>query len=179
MRTRNLKLGVSAAACAMLFIGVPAMAKDKAPDRRASALQAVIDCRALTDAAARLACYDAAAAKMDEAESHGDIVVIDRAKAAEVHRQAFGLPVPSLDFVIKALAPGEADRLEGTVKARRPDPGGRWTLTLEDGAVWRQIDGDLAPPPHVGSKVSIRHGSLGSFLMNVDGQPAVKVHRDQ
>jgi hypothetical protein len=27
--------------------------------------------------------------------------------------------------------------------------------------------------------VQIRHGSLDSFLMNVDGQPSIKVHRDQ
>jgi hypothetical protein len=173
-----MRISPAIAAC-LLAAALPALAKETTPDRRAAAFQAVLDCRSFSEAGARLACYDAAAAKMDEAESHGDIVVIDRAKAAEVHRQAFGLPVPSLDFVTKALKPGEVDRIEGVVSGLRADASGRWTFSLEDGAMWRQIDGDLLRPPRVGSKVSIYHGVLGSFLMNVDGQPAVKVHRDR
>jgi len=77
------------------------------------------------------------------------------------------------------LNPGDVDQLEGVVRSLSADASGRWTVGLEDGAVWRQIDGSLFRPPHVGSKVRIRRATLGSFIMNVDGQPAVKVHRDR
>lgn len=146
---------------------------------RAPAFQAVLDCRKVTDDAQRLACYDAAAAKMGQAETQGDIVVIDRAQASAAHREAFGLHVPSLEFVTRALRPEEVNRIDGIVDTARADQNGDWTFILEGGAVWRQISGDLYRAPHHGSKVTIRRGSIGSFLMNVDGQPSIKVHRDQ
>jgi hypothetical protein len=145
----------------------------------ATAFQAVLDCRRITDNAARLSCFDAAAADMDKARVAGDIVVIDRAQATAAHRETFGLPVPSLDFITRALKPDDVDRLMGVVRSTRADANGHWTMSLEDGAVWRQIEGILLRPPHVGSKISIRKAAMGSFLMNVDGQPGVKVHRDK
>lgn len=165
----------------LVLAGAPALADPKAGPGagRAAAFQAVLDCRGLADSAARLACYDAAAARMDAAEAKGDIVVVDRALATTVHREAFGLPVPSLDFLTRMMPPGDVDRVQATVRSARADPYGKWTLTLEDGAVWRQIDGDLGRSPKTGSKVSIRKGAVGSFLMNIDGQTAVRVHRDR
>lgn len=173
---RHLAALVGAAAAGAL--PVLAHAAEPSP-QNAAAFQAVLDCRKVADGAARLACYDAAAATMGDAEKRGDIVVIDRAQASAAHREAFGLPIPSLDFVRKALKPEEVDRLEGVVKAARVDVNGKWTIALQDGATWRQISGDLMRPPKAGSKVSIRKGTLGSFLMNIDGQQAIKVHRDQ
>lgn len=172
---RRTFAALTAAAAASL----PALAHAAETPARAEAFQAVLDCKKVADPGQRLACYDAAAAKMGEAETKGDIVVIDRAQASAAHRQAFGLSLPSLSFVTKALKPEEVDRLEGVVKSARADINGKWTLVLEDGARWRQISGDLMRPPKAGSKVSIRRGTIGSFLMNVDGQQAIKVHRDE
>jgi len=165
----------------LLAAAIPpaAQAKDKAATDRAPAFQAVLNCRAIADGVQRLACYDAAAGKMGEAETHGELVVIDRDQASAAHREAFGLPMPSLSFITKALTPDEVNRIEGVVDAARADINGRWTFTLEGGQVWRQISGDLYKAPKHGSKVVIRGGSLNSFLMNVDGQPSIKVHRDQ
>jgi len=175
-----MKLGTAGVVVAALVVAAPAAAKDNdAPKGKAAAFQAVLDCRGVADNAARLACYDAAAGGMSEAETKGDIVVIDRAQASAAHREAFGLHVPSLSFVTRALKPEEVDRVEGVVDTAHADRDGRWTMKLQDGAVWRQISGDLARGPHSGSKVAVRKGSLGSFLMNVDGQPSIKVHRDE
>lgn len=172
---------LSASIVSALVLGAPlvAEAKDKDVADRAPAFQAVLNCRAMTDSAARLACYDAAAAKLGEAETHGEIVVIDRAQATAAHREAFGLHVPSLSFVTRALKPDDVNRVDGVVDSFRTDINGRYTFVLEGGAVWRQISGDLYHSPKHGSKVQIRHGSLDSYLMNVDGQPSIKVHRDQ
>ena len=170
---------LGAALALLLLPAAQAHGAPKAENGRAAAFQAVLDCRDVADSAARLACYDAAAGRMSEAERKGDIVVVDRATAAAAHREAFGLPVPSLDFLTKAMKPSEVDQLEGVVRSARADIDGHWTLALEDGAVWRQIDGNLGRDPKAGSKVVIRKGAIGSFLMNVDGQHAVKVHRDR
>lgn len=178
--SRPSRLAAIAALTAVAFAAPKlALANDDATKARAAAFQGVLDCRGVAEDAARLACYDAAAARMTEAESRGEIVVIDRAQAQTAHREAFGLHLPSLNFVTRALAPEEVDAVEGVVRALRVDRNGFWTFTLEDGAVWRQIAGELYHPPKVGSKVVIRRGVLQSYKMNVDRQPSIKVHRDQ
>lgn len=157
---------------------IQASAKERSAEHP-EVFQALLNCRAISESAQRLACYDAAAGKLGEADTHGEIVVIDRAQATAAHREAFGLHVPSLSFVTRALKAEDVNRVDGVVDSFRADLNGRWTFVLQDGAVWRQISGDLYHPPKHGSKVQIRHGSLDSFLMNVDGQPSIKVHRDQ
>lgn len=168
---------LAAATGAAALAATSSLAADN--DHRARDFKAVLDCRGVADPMQRLACYDAAAGRMSDAEAKGDIVVIDRAQARAAHQQAFGLALPSLDFVSKALKPGEIDQVQSSVRAARRDPYGHWTLVLEDGAVWRQIDGDLNIDPHAGSKVVIHRAALGSFKMNIDGQPSIRVHRDE
>lgn len=179
--TRNAHRSALALVSLALAAALPGLswAKDAPADDRASTVQAVLNCRPLAEPTERLRCYDAAAGRLGEAETRGDIVVIDRAQAAAAHRQAFGLTLPSLDFMVRAMKPEEADSITGVVSGARADAGGKWTLSLEDGAIWRQIDGDLGRPPRPGSKVTIRKAAVGSFKMNVDGQPAIRVHRDQ
>jgi ABC-type amino acid transport substrate-binding protein len=174
-----IRLTSASGLLALTLAAAPALAAPAAAPRLAPPVQAVLDCRAIADNTARLACYDGATSKLGEAEKQGEVVVIDRAQANAAHREMFGFSMPSLDFVNRALKADEVDRVEGVVRSARADSNGRWTVALEDGAVWRQIDGQLMTDPKPGSKVAIRKGSLGSFLMNVDGHTAVKVHRDQ
>ena len=171
------RLEAAAVALVAAALALPVCASE--PPARAASFQQVLDCRAVKGDAERLACYDAAAGRLDAAETRGDIVVIDRAQASAAHREAFGLQLPSLDFVTKALKPDEVSVLTGSVRGARADVNGNWTLSLEGGAVWRQISGQLLKAPRAGSKVRIRKGMIGSYLMNVDDQPSIKVHRDQ
>jgi hypothetical protein len=144
------------------------------------AFQAVLDCRSVTDDARRLACYDAAAGRMETAAAKGEIVVVDQAKAREARTQAFGLSVPSLDFLTRGLKANDVERVEGVVTAVNRDASGRWIMQLADGAVWRQISNEvLARDPKPGTKVSVRKALAGSFMMNVDGQAGIRVHRDR
>lgn len=172
-------LAASAALAVAGALLVLAHQASAAESRHAEAFDAVLKCRTITDSAQRLACYDAAAGQMGEAEKKGEIVVIDRAQAKAAHREAFGLHVPSLDFVNRALRAEEVDAIDGVVASAQADANGKWTIRLQDGARWRQVSGDLARAPHSGSQVKIRKGSIGSFLMNVDGQQSIKVHREE
>jgi hypothetical protein len=188
MKTSSAILSLSVAVLAAAGM---AAAAGKAPSKakRAAALQAVVDCRAVTDRDARLACYDKAAASLDEAESSGQVVVVDREQARQVRREVFGLQLPSLDIfnlagggkAASAIAKGDdVDRLAATVKSAFREGSGRWVIELDTGAVWRQIeDSDVQVDARAGSKVEIRRASLGSFFLKVDGQPAFKAHRDR
>ena len=156
--------------------------------KRAAVLQAIVDCRPMTDTAARLECYDAAAAKLDQAEASGQVVVVDKEQVHQVRREIFGLQLPSLDVFSLgggkgAAAIDKADDVENVVeKVKQAEllKSGKWSVEMESGAVWRQIDtNEITRDPHPGSKAEIRKASLGSFFMKIDGQPAVRAHRDR
>jgi hypothetical protein len=169
----------AAALSALALAGAAAGAPPKA-EGRAGLLQGLIDCRKLTDAAARLACYDAAAGAMDQAEAKGDLVVIDREQARSVRRQGFGFNLPSLSLFERGETPEEVDRVVLTVDSARRDGSGKWILRMEGGQVWRQIDtGELGRDPRAGSTVRVRRATLGSYLLSVEGaRGGIKVHRD-
>jgi hypothetical protein len=143
-------------------------------------LQAVVDCRQVADDAKRLTCYDAAITGMTKAEESGDLVAIDREQRSKVRRQAFGFALPSLDLLEQRGAKPEAlDHVDETLAAAWHAADGKWMLRMQDGAVWRQVDDyDLSREPHPGSAIVIKNAMLGSFMMKVDGQPEIRVHRE-
>lgn len=146
---------------------------------RAEAVQSVLDCRALTDGAKRLACFDAAVAAMESAEAKGDLVTMDREQRREVRRQAFGLSLPAFTLFDHGEKGEDADRLTAKVADASRNGAGRWVIRLEGGATWRQIDDtDLYKTPHPGSSAVLRRAALGSFFMKIDGDSAFRAHRD-
>jgi hypothetical protein len=147
---------------------------------RAAVLKAVVDCRTVADSAARLACYDAAAARLDEAEAKGDVVVLDRQQTREARREAFGFTMPSLAIFGRGEPSEQADRASYTVERAWTTADGKWAVEMDTGAVWRQIDVvDLRHAPHKGSTAEIRTAALGSYFMKIDGQLAMRAHRDK
>lgn len=152
----------------------------QASEKRSAIVQKLVDCRKLTDDAARLACYDQAAAAFDQAEAKGDVLVIDRDQAREVRKQAFGFTLPSISLFEKGGTKEEVDQTDGVIASARQDPGGHWVIKLEDGAVWVEVSaGELFRTPKPGMKVRIKKASLGSFLMVIENQGGFKAHRVQ
>jgi hypothetical protein len=158
----------------------PVLAKDIKPEGRAAAFKAVTDCRTVSDPNARLACYDEAVGKLDQAESSGQLVVLDREAAKEVKRQAFGFSIPSISLFSKGEKEEDIDRLADTLKSARERADHKWVFELQSGGVWRQIDtSQFVNDPKAGDSVEIKRAALGSYMLKVNGkQPAVKVHRD-
>lgn len=162
-----------------VLAAAPVLAAPVDTPTRAPAMQKVLDCRALTDNAQRLACYDAAVNAMETAEKTGDLIAIDREQRRTVRRQAFGLQLPSLAIFDRGEKPEEADRITATIASAEQNPFGKWIFKLDDGAVWRQTgDGDLLKRPRAGAKAEIRKGVLGAFFLKVEGESAIRVHRD-
>jgi len=163
----------------LLSFGAGAWAQTPAPGT-AGAIKALSACRAETKDAARLACYDRAAAGLLDAERAGEVVVVDRAQANAARRQAFGFNLPSLNFLSQGARSPKLDRVELTLARVTTAPGGKLILRTEDGQVWRQTDTvSLGSPPRRGSKLVVRSAVLGSYFMNIDGQTAIRVRREQ
>jgi hypothetical protein len=152
----------------------------KGPDR-ATLVKALSDCRGIADPTERLACFDKAAAALDEAQAKGDVVVVDRKQVHEVKRQAFGFSLNALSIFDRAGVKDTADEsITATVKSAYRNASGKWVVTLDSGAVWRQIDDEeLSRDPKPGANVRVRRAVLGSYMMSVEGQPGLRVHRDE
>ncbi|HYE44477.1 MAG TPA: hypothetical protein VEA44_01755 [Caulobacter sp.] len=175
LRPKVLGIGVAALA---LAAATGAAAQQK-PAERAGALKAVVDCRAIQDPTARLACYDSAAAALDAAEAKGDVVVVDRQQMREARRAAFGFNFQMPSFMSRGEQPEELDRIESTIGSARQDPHGKWIIKLADGALWKQIDSEkLRKKPPPGAKVEIRTASLGSYFLKVEGLGVIRAKRE-
>jgi hypothetical protein len=168
------RLGTLVLAAAAL--GGAALAAPKS-EGRAAELQKLADCRKVPESAARLACYDAAAAEIDTAEAKGDIVVVDR---DQVRRQTFGFSLPSIPLFERGDAPAAVDRITGKVTAAHQSRDGAWVLELEDGAIWAQADSEPVPRGvKTGSTAEIRKSAFGGYFINVDKQRAFRATRSR
>jgi hypothetical protein len=163
-----------------LASSVPSVhAQTRASGDRPESYSAVTRCRTITDKEARLACFDAAVAKLETAIDKRDLVVVDREHIRQTKKTLFGLSLPDLNlFGGAGKDMDEISAIDGVVGGARMDENSAWILQLEGGATWRQIDSrPLALAPRRGSKVVIKKAALGSYMMRVDGQPGIRVRR--
>ena len=155
----------------------PALAKDKddVPPTPA-AYQALIDCKPLTDPAARLACYDLKVEAMAAAVRDKQLVIADRETMREARRGLFGLSLPHL-----RLFGGDDDvevikEIESTIKAVRSSSDGMPIFVLADDSRWKQTEGRNVFAK-AGDKIKIKRTPMGGYMASVDGQTGVRVTR--
>jgi hypothetical protein len=172
---------VTALAFAAAAVATGAQAAKKVDAPRAEVVQRLASCRTTADAAARLACYDAAAAAFDAAEQAGEVVVSDQRQIQELKRQSFGLNFSdALKVFDRGDKPVQVDEVTLTVERAVEDMDRRLTLYTTDGQVWRQTsEYDMPITVKKGSQARVTRGVLGSFFIKVDGQSAFRAHRDQ
>jgi hypothetical protein len=90
----------------------------------------------------------------------------------------FGFSVPSFGGLFGGDDRDEVRQIEAAVTRAYRNPEGGWTVRLADGSTWTQTDDSpIALGPRSGDKVVVKRGTLGSFIMNVNRQPGVKVRR--
>lgn len=174
-----------AIALGLLIAASAAGAAEKPPAPPPAVVQKLLDCRALTDAAQRLACLDAGTAALAAAVEKRDVVVADREQVKKARRSLFGITLPSFNLFgdgkdddAKNDEDGVLQQIEAGITATRPGPGNNWRFVLDDGSVWVQTDGKIFPrDPRPGMKIRIRRAAVGTFFANVDGQIAVRVRR--
>ena len=171
----------------LLLVGAPAVAmaqRDRqTPPPRPESFEALVRCRAITDSAARLACFDTAVAALQAAQERRDVVVVDRQQVREGRRRLFGLALPRIPIFGGGDDDDDNDQdavrsLESTITAVTQAGYGQYQVTLADNSVWVQTDNNtLAVPPRSGHPVVINRGALGSYMMRVRNQPGIRVRR--
>jgi hypothetical protein len=170
---------LAALALAVVIPPAASAAAPKQPQARPEAFEALVRCRAVTDDAARLRCFDSAAAALETAAERRDVVVVDRKQVREAKRSLFGLDIPNLNpFGGGTDEEEEIKSIDGVVASAYQDGNSRWVVRLEDGSSWAQTDNNpIVLRPRPGQKVKINKGALGSYMMRVNGQPGVRAKR--
>jgi hypothetical protein len=116
-------------------------------------------CRAQTDTAARLACYDRI--------ELGSTATVAPAAPALSPQESFGLPASPM--AVRA-APQQIESIDstvlGTFEGWRPNT----RFKLANGQTWRIADGSEAVlPPSTSQKVKITRNFLGTLFLQVEG----------
>ncbi len=165
---------------AFVFLGTAVSAAAAAPrahEAAASVITELTACKAVADNAARLACYDAAAGKLAEATAKGDVKIIDREDIRATRRSLFGFELPHVAFFkgddTAADTPSEIDT---TIKAIGGQAYGKFTITMDDDAVWQTTE-PLPRDPRIGMKVHLKRGALGNYFMTVGSMRSVRAQR--
>ena len=167
---------------ALLLSGVaavasPAAAQERAGDPPPAVFSRVTDCRAIQDDAQRLACFDREVAALAQAQATREVVVVDREAVQRTRRSLFGLTLPDVG---RLFGDDVDNEINSTVVAAQFNGIGMASIQIEGGAVWVQTEGrPISRRPRAGMPVQIRRGALGSYLLSVDGQRAVRVIRQR
>lgn len=160
-----------------LLIATGAAARPSVQTATPASVQALLACRAVTDSAQRLACYDRESGSVAQAISKKDLVVIDKARATQAKRSLFGFSIPDFGGLFGG-GDNDVKEIASTITKVSQDPYGAWVVSLADGSTWAQTDDSpLGLPPEHGQKVVVHRGSLGAFFLRVNGQPGIRVRR--
>jgi len=157
-------------------------------DATRDALADIVKCADIGDAAKRLECFDAAtmrgkaalaappqAAPVAKEKSLLDWFGFSKPEATKP--EDFGKPVPPPSATTNEITQISSPVLEFAKTAR-----GKALFVLENGQVWRQIDGDTTdvqpPAPGTTMKVTVEIAIFGSYNLTIEGRKyLVKVNR--
>lgn len=178
--TKPRAITIFAVLCGMIAAQAnPVSAKPQSENLPPETYQKLLQCRSTVDAEARLACYDSSVLALKQAQDRGELVIVGREEVREAKKGLFGLSLPD----IKLFGGGkqeEVNELEATIASARQYTPGRWRLTLEDGAVWDQVDDSvLVGTPSKGDKIVIRRAAFGSFKGRINNEPGIRLRRTQ
>lgn len=146
-----------------------------------SPLAPIYACSAETDAAKRLACFDAAVAALKQAEEKREVVAIDQATVRTLRREAFGFQLPSLPrLALPRLGGGGAqeaatadeppEEMTFAVESVGRGDNGKPLLRLTNGQVWVLVDDVRWTTPRTKPfNVKIERAALGSYLLQREG----------
>ena len=88
-RLKNVTLGL------LGVVGLTSLAL-AADEKGGPPLEGLYNCATITEATARLDCFDNAVANLQAAQSRGEVLAVTREEIQEVERDAFGFELPSL-----------------------------------------------------------------------------------
>lgn len=162
-----------AAALVAILSATPASAADEPP----AVIRALGACRAITDNAQRLACFDREASVLGQSIEKNEIVVLDKQAVNKTKRSLFGFTLPKLPFFggrdDDKTEEAEFHQIEAPIKTVSSTGYGRFRFTIDDGAVWQTTEG-LNAFPKPGQTVVIKKGVMGSYFIRFEGSRSVR-----
>lgn len=140
-------------------------------------------CRALSDPAERLACFDRTVAALAAARENGDITLLDRARVRATNRSLFGFTLPKLNLFGDRdgdpRAEGEVVReVESVIRDVAGAGPGLYVLRLADGSQWRLTE-TARFAPRAGETISIRRGALTSYRASIAKGRSLSIVRER
>jgi DNA primase large subunit len=153
--------------------------KDADAPARIASIEKLSACRAITDGAARLACFDREVAAFDTAVRDRKVAVIDQEDMRKTRRTLFGIALPRVKLFGDAEdGTPEIKEVTATIKATSQGEGGRIVFTLEDGAIWAQTDDyPVFYSVNAGQKVTLKRASFGSYFADFEKSVTVRAKR--
>lgn len=146
-----------------------------------TALRDVYACAPIAEESQRLACYDAAVGRLQQAETDGRVVTVDREQVATLERESFGFTLPSIGNLLRRNQPetAELDRVEMQVERvlRRGD--GTHSFVMTNGQTWTQVEAAPARNVEPGDSIAIRRAALGSFMLSPEHGRGHRVRRTE
>ncbi|WP_242097906.1 hypothetical protein [Sphingomonas sp. CROZ-RG-20F-R02-07] len=145
---------------------------------KAGEVAAIAQCRAVADSTARLACFDKAAAQLQQALDRKTLTVLDQEGVRQTKRSLFGFALPSIPLFGRSdeTKRDEFTEIETTATQVRSIGNGKFEFLLPDGAHWQTTD-PSSMDPRSGVKLRIKKGALGSYFMFVDHERPVRGRR--
>lgn len=136
-------------------------------------------CASITEAAARLRCYDAAFGS-PPAESSTERAGAEAPKLPPADpARDFGLTPAQRQAAASASRAADADSITVSVRSLRNRPTGEFVVTFDNGQTWVQREVNSRAVLRVGDTVTIRKAALGSYLLVTPDRIATRVRRLQ
>jgi hypothetical protein len=171
------------------------------PCTAAEPLAGVLACRAITDSAARLACFDRETAALASAPALSSAAApaapavaatpennAAPATASAAPRSASPVLDPQQSFGLSGSAiaaheeaagarPAKLAKIEGRIVALALTGEGRTMFTLDNTQVWRQLESDGDMLAKLGDSATVSRGLLGSYWLQLKNGRGCKVTR--
>jgi len=175
----------------ILALGAAALALPAGPAAaqadRTIVLNIMVECAKIDDPTARLACYDNNIRQVGGTIRNtvpGQTVrgISGGAAPIEGAQGARGFGAEDVEFARPGPAPrpaGQIDEIHPKVASVAPREPGIYRVGMDDGTMWEFAEGVSSQfrLPRRGDTIEIERGALGSYLMQIDGQPPVPVRR--
>ena len=154
----------------LLFVSGSALADDAA----------MLQCRAIAEVPARVACYDAIPVGV-AAPVAAPLAAVPTAPAAptpQQREQAFGMATIQAP---KAVVPEQDKSISSSIAGRFDGWSGNELIKLANGQVWRIVDGSSAVlAPTSDAKVTVERNLIGTYFLKIEGtNNSPKVRRVQ
>lgn len=151
----------------LLFVSGSALADDAA----------MLQCRAIAEVPARVACYDAipvgAAAPLS-----APVAAAAAVPTPQQREQAFGMATVKAP---KSATPEQDNSISSTIAGRFDGWSGNELVRLSNGQVWRIVDGSSAVlSPMTDARVKVERNVIGTYFLKIEGtNNSPKVRRVQ